>query len=85
MIRGGGHHESVKTFMSLGPFPLEASNGPFLTVDREKMRQIREWLRRNDEIPPVQFPPEAQRRTRLPRASSSTGRSKNMTEMLVGK
>jgi hypothetical protein len=59
-------HHNVEAFMSLGLFPREASNDIFLMVDREKARRVREWLRISDEIPSVQLPPEAQRRTRLP-------------------
>jgi hypothetical protein len=59
-------HHNVELFMSLGLFPLEASNDIFLIVDREKARRVRGWPRTSDEISSVQLPPEAQRRTPLP-------------------
>jgi hypothetical protein len=78
-------HHNVEAFMSLGLFPLEVSNDIFLIVDREKARQVRGWPRTSDEILSVQLPPEAQRRTRLPRASQSTGRPRYITGILFGK
>jgi hypothetical protein len=61
-----GPHHNVEVFMNLSLFPLKASNDIFLIVDREKARRVRGWPRTSDEIPSVQLPPEAQRRTHLP-------------------
>jgi hypothetical protein len=59
-------HHNVEAFMNAGLIPEERGGRFYLTVRPEYARRLRNRDSQTERVAPVPFPPEAQRRFRLP-------------------